>query len=138
MRNLSEDMAAGSRWTDMDPNTGLIVNDPTQLAALNENTTMWSPYVSQYALTDYYIEDGSFLRLNTVTLGYSVPKNLLNKIKIQNLRVYCSGYNLAIFTNYSGFDPEVNTRRRTALTPGVDFSAYPRSKSVVFGINLTF
>jgi hypothetical protein len=138
MRNTLDDMASGTRWTNLDPATGTIVNDPAQLAAMNANTTAWSPYVKNYVFSDYYVEDGSFLRLNTVTLGYTLPASILTKLNIRNLRLYCSAYNVALWTNYSGFDPEVNTRRKTVLTPGVDCSAYPRSKSLVFGLNLTF
>jgi hypothetical protein len=84
------------------------------------------------------VEDGSFLRLNTLTLGYTIPKNIVGRIKLENLRLYASAYNVYTWTNYSGFDPEVSTRRKTALTPGVDYSAYPKSRSIVFGLNLTF
>jgi hypothetical protein len=115
-----------------------LVNDPAKLAEMNTFTTQWSPYVANYVFSDYYVEDGSFLRLNTVTLGYTVPRSIINSLKIQNVRIYCSAYNLWLWTNYSGFDPEVSTRRRTQLTPGVDFSPYPRAKSVVVGLNLTF
>jgi TonB-linked SusC/RagA family outer membrane protein len=138
LRNMISEMEQGQRWTDLDVATGRLVNDPAQLAAMNANTTQWSPYVSNYVFSDYYVEDGSFLRLNTLTLGYTLPKSVLEKFKLNNLRVYCSAYNLAIWTNYSGFDPEVSTRRRSQLTPGVDFSAYPRSRSIVFGLNLSF
>ncbi|MDR2511181.1 MAG: TonB-dependent receptor [Bacteroidales bacterium] len=139
MRNMIDIMETGSRWTNLDPTTGMLVNDPAQLEAMNANTTMWSPYApSNYVFSDWAVEDGSFLRLNTVTLGYTIPKHLTMKAKIQNVRIYCSAYNLWLLTKYTGFDPEVNTRRSTPLTPGVDFSAYPRSKSVVFGLNITF
>jgi TonB-linked SusC/RagA family outer membrane protein len=138
MRNTLDIMASGNRWTDLDLATGQLVNDPAQLEAMNANTTMWSPYVANYVFSDWAVEDGSFLRLNTVTLGYTLPKSILQTLKIQNLRLYCSAYNVALWTNYSGFDPEVSTRRKTNLTPGVDFSAYPRAKSLVFGLNLTF
>ena len=84
------------------------------------------------------MEDGSFLRLNNVTIGYTFPTPWLKKIHIQKLRIYATGYNLATITGYSGYDPEVDTRRKTPLTPGVDYSAYPRSRKFIFGINVTF
>ena len=85
------------------------------------------------------IEDGSFLRLNNVTLGYTLPRDLTQRVNISSVRFYVTGYNLATWTNYSGYDPEVDTRRSQGpMTPGVDFSAYPRSKSVIGGINVTF
>lgn len=137
-RNLSTDMADGVRWTNLDPTTGELVKDPTQLDALNANTTMWSPYMSRYVFSDWAVEDGSFLRLNNLTLGYRVPKTVLDPIGVSNLRFYATANNVFIITNYSGLDPEVSTRRKTPLTPGVDYSPYPRSRQLVFGLNLNF
>lgn len=135
-RNMLDIMASGKRWTNLLPD-GQISNDPAELAALNANTTMWSPYMARFVFSDWAVEDGSFLRLNTLTLGYNLPKTVVNKVKVQNLRVYVSGYNVFLLTKYTGFDPEVSTRRRTPLTPGVDYSAYPRSRALVFGLNLS-
>ncbi|MCB0494703.1 MAG: TonB-dependent receptor [Cyclobacteriaceae bacterium] len=137
-RNLISMQETGTRWTNIDPQTGEMVTDPTALAALNATTTMWSPYMARYVFSDWAVEDGSFLRLNTLTLGYSLPNSLLSKVKIQRLRFYATGYNVFVLTKYSGFDPEVSTRRKTPLTPGVDYSAYPRSRMVVVGLNLSF
>ncbi len=137
-RNMITMMEDGNRWNNIDWATGEVVNDPAQLAAMNENTSMWSPYMQKYAFSDWAVEDGSFLRLNTLTLGYTLPKNLVRRLKISNLRFYATCYNVFILTNYSGFDPEVSTRRKTALTPGVDYSAYPKSRQLIFGLNLNF
>jgi TonB-linked SusC/RagA family outer membrane protein len=137
-RNMIDVMARGERWTNLDLATGELVDDPDQLAAMNANTTLWSPYMKKFVFTDWAVEDGSFLRLNTVTLGYTLPKELTQKFYVQNLRFYATAYNVFVWTNYSGFDPEVSTRRKLAYTPGVDFAAYPRSRAVMFGINLTF
>jgi hypothetical protein len=137
-RNLSTIMADGQRWTNIDPTNGNLVTDPAALASLNANTTMWSPYMDRFVFSDWAVEDGSFLRLNTLTLGYTVPSALTNRLHIQSLRVYATAYNVFILTDYTGFDPEVSTRRNTALTPGVDYSAYPRSRQLVFGLNLNF
>jgi hypothetical protein len=105
---------------------------------MNANTTMWSPYMSRHVFSDWAVEDGSYLRLNTLSLGYTIPSELVKRAHIQNLRIYVSGYNVFILTNYSGFDPEVSSRRNTPLTPGLDYSAYPKSKQILFGLNLTF
>mgnify|MGYP000032398916 CR=1 FL=1 len=137
-RNMITMMADGTRWTNIDKETGTLINDPEKLSSLNANATMWSPYMSKYVFSDWAVEDGSFLRLSTLTLGYTLPSSLMDKPNIQNLRFYVTGYNLFILTNYTGFDPEVSTRRKTALTPGVDYSAYPRSRQIVFGLNLNF
>lgn len=136
-RNMISEMADGKRWTNLNEN-GTICNDPEKLAAMNANTTMWSPYTQRMIFSDWAVEDASFLRLNTLTLGYTLPATLLNKVGIQNLRFYVTGYNLFCWTNYSGYDPEVSTIRKTNLTPGVDYSAYPKSRQFVVGFNLNF
>ncbi|MCF4101051.1 TonB-dependent receptor [Gillisia sp. M10.2A] len=137
-RNLSTIMQDGSRWTNLNPDTGMLITDPQQLAAANANTSMWSPYMDNYVFSDWAVEDGSFLRLNTMTLGYTLPETLMSKANITKLRLYVTGTNLFVLTNYSGLDPEVSTRRKTPLTPGVDYSPFPRSRQVVFGLNLNF
>lgn len=138
--NMIDKMSAGKRWTNIDPETGLICNDPARLAKINEGTTMWSPYMQNYTLTSWAVEDGSFLRLQTLTLGYTLPKSFTQKLKIENLRFYATCNNVFCLTKYSGFDPEVSTMRRNGsmLTPGVDYSAYPKSRQFVFGLNLNF
>ncbi|MDT0677654.1 SusC/RagA family TonB-linked outer membrane protein [Autumnicola musiva] len=137
-RNLSTIMEDGRRWTNLNPETGQLITDPDALAAANENTTMWSPYMRNYVFSDWAVEDGSFLRLNTITLGYTLPDSLMSKAGISKLRFYATANNVFILTNYSGLDPEVSTRRSTPLTPGVDYSPFPRSRQVVFGLNLNF
>lgn len=137
-RNLSTIMADGNRWTNLNPETGQLITDPEQLAAANANTTMWSPYMQRFVFSDWAVEDGTFLRLNTITLGYTLPDALMSKANISKLRFYVTGNNIFVLTDYSGLDPEVSTRRSTPLTPGVDFSPFPRSRQVVFGLNLNF
>ena len=135
--SMVDDMAMGKRWTNLRKD-GTISNDPNELAQMNANTTMWSPLTGRYVITDHYIEDASYLRLSTVTVGYTLPKNLLDKAHISNARIYFTGHNLLCFTNYTGLDPEVSTRTQTPLTPNVDYSAYPKSRQFVIGINLNF
>ena len=136
-RNMIDIMADGNRWTNLRED-GTISNDPAELAEMNAHTTMWSPWMNQNVLTDWAVEDGSFLRLSTLTVGYTLPVSLTRKVGINNLRFYVTGYNLFCLTGYSGFDPEVSTRTKTALTPGVDYSAYPKSRQFVIGLNLNF
>ncbi len=83
------------------------------------------------------VEDGSFLRLKTVSLGYRFLPKVINKLYLADLRLFVSGQNLLTWTNYSGFDPEVAVRN-TVLTSGLDYSAYPQAKTFVFGINAKF
>lgn len=137
-RNMIDIMADGKRWTNLDPETGMLCNDQVRLAELNANTTMWSPYMSKFVLTDWAVEDASFLRLNTLTLGYTLPQSLTKRVGINSLRFYCTAYNVFTITGYSGYDPESDCIRKDALTPGVDYSGYPRSRSFVIGLNLNF
>jgi hypothetical protein len=126
------------RWTNINAN-GQVVKDPVELAALNANAKIWTPskQANSFILHSWAIEDASFLRINNITLGYTLPVSLVNRAKIQKLRIYGTVNNLHVFTKYSGYDPEVSTRRGTGVTPGVDYSAYPRSRSFIFGVNLS-
>jgi len=140
------------RWKTIDANGNLVQKvtvtggvaqvtgiPPDQLAALNKDAKIWQPITGSGAFypTSWAVEDGSFLRLNNITLGYTFPVKLLNKAKINKLRVYATANNVAVITGYSGFDPEVNVRSSDPVTPGVDYSAYPRSRTYIFGINLS-
>lgn len=126
------------RWTNINA-AGQVVTDPTELAALNANAKIWTPskQANSFILHSWAIEKGSFLRINNVSLGYTLPAKWAAKAKLSRFRIYATVNNLKVFTNYSGYDPEVNTRKISGVTPGVDYSAYPRSRSYVFGINLS-
>ena len=113
---------------------------PDQLSLLNANAKIWQPLKSAGAFypSSWAIENGSFLRINNVTLGYTFPVRKLLGLKMTKLRFYFTGNNLAIITNYSGYDPEVNVKSSNPLTQGLDYSAYPKSRSYIFGINASF
>ncbi len=85
-----------------------------------------------------WVEDGSYLRVKTATLGYTFPSALLKRIKVESLRVYASGQNLFTFTNYLGLDPEVNFRNSLPLLQGIDLGTYPQVRTFTFGLNLGF
>ena len=91
-----------------------------------------------YKLDNRHVDDGSYLRLQTVTLGYNFPKELLEKLNINKLRISVSGQNLYTWTNYQGYNPDVSTGRFGALTPGLDYSAYPQSVTISGGIEVRF
>jgi TonB-linked SusC/RagA family outer membrane protein len=112
---------------------------PDQLAALNQNATIWQPLKSAGAFYphSWAIEDGSFLRFNNFTIGYSFPASKLAGTMLSKLRLYATANNLAIITNYTGYDPEVSVKS-SPLTPGLDYSAYPKSRSFLVGVNITF
>ena len=115
---------------------------PEKLNAANVNATLPSTYLQQGYVSDIGIEDGSYLRLNTLTLGYTLPKQLLNKVKASNIRLYGAIYNVFTLTGYSGLDPEVNTNdnmnNARYPTPGLDWGTYPRARQFVIGLNATF
>ncbi len=103
----------------------------------NEGRTLWNPTdVTKNVTQSYFIEDGSFLRCNDITIGYTVPNNIMKKIGLTKARFYVSATNLFIITGYSGYDPEVDIQ--TGLTCGMDYNRYPRSRGFVFGTNITF
>ena len=109
------------------------------LAAANANVRTANPISDNIALTDKFVEDGSFLRLSTLTIGYSLPEVWLKKAYIKTARIFFTGSNLFCATKYSGADPEVDTRSKiNPLATGVDFSAFPKSRAFNFGINLSF
>lgn len=153
--NLNNDFALANRYTWIDPATGLNLGRPAtstveayggemgliaRLNEINANASIYNPAaVTQMQLTDYAVEDASFLRLNNVTIGYTFPKSWVKKCFMQKVRLYVTGYNLLVFTKYSGSDPEVDTSsKRNAMTPGVDYASYPKSRTIVGGINVTF
>ena len=103
----------------------------------NAGRTLWNPTDVTTRLTQsYFIEDGSFLRCNDITIGYTLPKDLTKKAGISKARLYVSTSNLFIITGYSGYDPEVDVQ--TGLTCGMDYNRYPRARGFVFGTNITF
>ena len=112
------------RWTPLKETDMYVVNGRTNSGAQRVSTL--------------FIEDGSFLRLQNITFSYSLPRNLVvSKLKMSNVKFYLSLNNLAVWTNYSGFDPEVNVGTNP-LTPGIDFASYPRSRNYRAGISVTF
>lgn len=89
---------------------------------------------SNSRISTHYIEDGSYLRLKALTLGYDFSKSVLDKIGISSLRLYATGENLLTFTNYSGFDPEVNFGGNSTTVMGIDYGTYPQTRNIIFGI----
>ncbi len=137
--NVLAVMDSSHRWMTIDAQ-GNLITDPETLAAVNAGKTTASIHDSEQGdayIHSWAVEDASYLRLSTLTLGYTIPRALTRKIHIDKLRFYFTGSNLFVATKYSGFDPEVSTKGNN-LTPGVDFGAYPRSRSFIFGLNLSF
>ena len=104
------------------------------------NPTSNIPRVRAVGADEYsslYVEDGSFLKLKTISLGYNFDAKTLKRIGLSAARVFVSAENIATITGYSGSDPEVSTRH-SVLTPGFDWSAYPRAFNASLGVNVTF
>lgn len=149
--NVLSSMCMDKRYTyiDLDGSytgiPGAVVTDLEQLRQMNAGKEIWSGPNSFGQATavihSWAIEDGSFLRLNQLTVGYTIPNKITSKIGMSQCRVYATGYNLWLLTKYSGYDPEVNTTRSDGyaiLTPGLDYSSYPQSRSFSIGLNVTF
>jgi TonB-linked SusC/RagA family outer membrane protein len=149
--NMLNTMNSADRFTYIDADgaytgvAGGVVTDLAQLAEMNKNKSIWSGNNSfgtaTAVVTDWAIEDASYLRLNNVTIGYTLPMKDMKKAPISNLRLYVTGSNLWLLTKYTGYDPDVNSTRSdgfAALTPGLDYSSYPKSVAFTFGLNVTF
>ena len=85
-----------------------------------------------------FIEDASYMRFKAVTLSYDFSESTAKKMLMENFRVYVTGENLLTITKYSGFDPEVNAFGGNNSIRGVDFGTYPQSRTIIFGINVSF
>lgn len=123
------------------------VVEPDALDALNTGAKYGVPYMENGTVLSTFVEDASFLRLNTLTIGYTFPKAWTKKIGMQRARVYATAGNLFTITGYSGIDPEVNadpnkstTAANTGNYPllGMDYGTYPRARTFTFGVNITF
>jgi TonB-dependent starch-binding outer membrane protein SusC len=98
-----------------------------------------SDAASAALVSDYYVESGSYLRLKTLQIGYSLPVSLVSKLKLENVRIYAQAQNLFTITKYSGADPDVNIQNvNDDLTMGMDQAGYPNSRQFLIGINLGF
>ena len=146
---LRQEMApvtlGGQAWTYLDQATGEIVTDYETLKAMNAGAVRWSGATmsdNNPVPTSWAIEDGSFLRLQNVTLGYTLPQTWTQKFACNQFRIYCTLNNVFCITGYDGYDPEVNSAIRgsktSGLCPGADYSAYPKSFSWTLGANITF
>ncbi len=124
------------RWTPQNQDTDIpaFIDDLTRQ---NSNLTSKIMIGGDQRLSRW-VEDGSYIRLRNITLGYNLPNNLIRRIGLNRLNVFVTGANLLTITKYSGYDPEVSAFTGNDAQLGVDLSSYPASKSVTFGINVTF
>lgn len=126
--------ADGSKWYD-DITNVKVANSGTKTPRATINDPNDNDRISSR-----YVEDGSYLRIKNLTLGYTFPKKWMQKAHIENLRIYCNIQNLYTFTKYTGYDPEIgaSTQDATGLTYGIDNGRYPSPTTYSFGLNITF
>ncbi len=119
----------------------VLVTDPTALAALNANTKYASTFSEYGIVSSQFLEDASYLRLQTMTIGWTVPQVWTKKVGISNCRIYVTGGNLFCLAGYSGLDPDVNTKIKGQdgfPVPNYDYNSYPKARTFTFGLNVTF
>jgi TonB-dependent starch-binding outer membrane protein SusC len=128
------------RWTPDNQNTDVpaFIDNVTRKNAGLVNKIALGKNNEDQGRLQRYVEDGSYVRLKNVTLGYSLPSSLINRIRVKKLRAYVSGTNLITFTKYTGYDPEVSAYNGNDAQIGVDLSNYPTARTITFGIDVTF
>lgn len=148
-RNGLASMVHSNRYSMFDANGAYLVDGLiaqygmagafAELDALNAGKEMWSPYMGKYVVTDWAVEDGSFLRLNQLTIGYSLADKWISKAYMTKFRIYFQVTNVFCATKYSGFDPEVDVySSKNPMMMGVDYSAYPKTRGYNVGLNISF
>jgi len=123
--NGNQVVAAIDRWTSLNPG-----NEVPRATGSDPNNNR--------RVSDRFIEDGSFIRIKNITLGYNVPKSTLRRWKVKSLRLYASTQNLMTWTNYSGYDPEIGSFNQNPLINGVENGRYPISRNYTVGLNVNF
>ncbi len=108
---------------------------PTNTSAKTPKASNTSNFSTNNEINDYYIEDGSFLRMKNLQIGYTIPESIMSKVRIKSLRIYLQGVNLFTFTKYSGLDPELGGWDTTF---GMDAGNYPLVKQYLIGLNVNF
>lgn len=109
--------------------TNTASNNPRPIADSANNNLL---------ISDRYVEDGSYLRIQNITIGYSLPQDMISKYKISRLRLYGSAQNLYTFTDYSGYDPEIGSFNQNVLLSGIDNGRYPVARTFLIGLNIEF
>lgn len=128
------DNGGNTVWNWFDDITNVKVTNP----GTNVPRAMYNDPNDNNRISNRYIEDGSYLRIKNITFGYNLPRNLIKKISVENVRVYANIQNLHTFTKYSGYDPEVGASTASSNVYGLDNGRYPSPQIYSFGINLSF
>ncbi len=138
--NASTDVLNFARVEMIDPDGP---DDWRNYHVTNTDTDMPRLYTDSYAnsnnrVSDLYVEDGSYLRIQNISLSYTFPSKWVKYLAMSNAKIYCNVQNLYTWTKYSGLDPEVGCMQGRALRNGIDYSRYPSPRTVTVGVNLTF
>lgn len=138
--NQSVDVVNRAKLGLRDPNGSIF--DANNVYLLNPNASIPRAATNDVnrnnRMSNRFIEDGSYVRLSNISLGYTVPRNVVKKMSIESLRVYVSGQNLLTITGYSGYDPEIGAYNQNSLLQNVDMGHYPTPRTFTFGINIGF
>ena len=117
----------GNRWrSPEDPGNGRVPRANLRTTGLNRE------------VSTYYLEDGSFLRIQNITLGYTMPKSLMDDLGLNNMRIFLAAQNPFLFTDYTGYNPEVNSNPTNQLAQGEDIGTYPLARTFSLGLNINF
>ena len=135
--NLTRGYTFGGNADARDATTIEILN---QWSPTNENSDIsaYSPSSREALQSSRWVEDGSFIRLNNISLGYYFPESLLSRTFIKGIKIYASAQNILLISDYSGYDPEINSGQNSDIDQSVDWGAYPSPRTVTFGINAQF
>jgi hypothetical protein len=113
-----------------------VIDRWTGEGSTNEHPRLTTGPTNNNLFSDYYVEDGSFVRLRNLQFGYTLPSTLLRKIHVESLRVYVAANNLITLTRYMGFDPDLGSS--SVLSAGVDYGMYPQARSLMSGLQIKF
>ncbi len=135
--NLTRGYLYGQNADARDATTVDILNQwsPTNN---NSDVSAYSNSSREALQSSRWVEDGSFIRLNNISLGYYLPESLLGDTFIKGIKVYASAQNIVLISNYSGYDPEINSGGNSDVDQSIDWGAYPNPKTITFGINMKF
>ena len=122
---MNQKADAANYWTPSNPNS----NIPAPRASFGNNNLVMS---------DRFLEDASYLRIQNVRLGYTLPAKYAKKAKLNQLKIYFSGQNLYVFTKYKGMDPEVGSLNQNPILQNIDYGRYPTPRVITFGLNAEF
>jgi TonB-linked SusC/RagA family outer membrane protein len=138
--NQAETVFNRAQYGLRDPNGSDL--DPANVYLLNPGTDIPRPTTTDNnrnnRMSDRFIEDGSYLRLQNIRLGYTLPKTLTKRVRIEKLRLYANAQNVATFTKYTGYDPEIGAFNQDALLQNVDMGRYPTPRVFTFGLDVDF